>query len=1083
MIKKGWGKPFVILLFFMAVVATHFWTTSRYPDLAAKAVLNTNAPLSGLGFSPVVEIKENFSVGEKVFWNTLNWMHTNKKGMMFSFMFGSFFLALMPCLNIRRTKSGFKSSLLGLGIGTPLGVCVNCAAPIARAMQASGYPLQTALAALIASPSLNLVVLMMAFSMFPFHVVAVRILLLLLFILVLIPLASRLFFVREVALQNSGETLCETPVTKNSENVVFADGLKGWEQAVFWSIKAYVFALLKLLWIALPLMILAGFLGGIAVTLLPWDMFHQLDMPTSLGVTALIMLVLSLLGTFLPSPIAFDVILSSILLQVGVPLPYVAVFFFTLGTFSIYAFLIIWRAVSFRVAAFLFLATVLLGVTAGMLSVAGESTLISKARQQLQIAKSSMANANAYDGNDPVTDRTTDDVVDYGILQPLLYEKNVKYTDTPSDVLARTPENISVLQSDFMPSGPPDKRFSRVYGDEVGISQPYLVSYTSFIPSDLAHTTMSVASGDVHNDGWPDLLVMGDHEVLPNIALYTNIGGQSFKRQFLPVTKDFGMVVLVSLADLNADHWLDVVFATYGGNNYVIYNDHGVFKDENMHLLHEKAGNGITMNLGYSDIDKDGDLDLFEGNWGYGPLYINRESSRDYILNNTGQRFEPHALEGLTGETLSAIFADINGDGNTDLYIGNDYIAAESSDEVFIGDGSGNFRAYSEEQDGLNLRGGQSSMSVEFSDIDNDLLPELYIGQIAFSGQYMESMSKIAEKQVPYEAMCSLQGIYGMTTEECLKTMRFRLALVRAAHYITDACENLDDGNEKNRCLIHMLTYKTKCSDESVREAVIFSAHPDDGTAASERYQEVCARSQEVEDNANLSLEHNLEVSNASLNNVLLHRGKEQTAYQDQANERKIGYGGWTWNARFADLDQDGWKDLYIANGYYFPMTLASNLFYRNKGDGQFDDKTKEYDLEDYSFSSAYSTVDIDRDGDLDIVTVPLDSSVIIYRNENHDRNNSILFTLDDQSTNNTFGYGATVVISYTANGQTIEQRQDVQSSGGYKSFNAPAVHFGLGLTQSIQTVKVLWSDGQTSTIEGSLESGKYYKIIRGKAE
>jgi len=1048
--------------------------------------LNTIAPLSALGFDAVVEIKESFSTVEKIFWNTINWLNTNRKGMTFSFVFGSFFLALMPCLNLKQSLSGFKSALLGLGIGAPLGVCVNCAAPIARAMQASGYALQTSLAALIASPSLNIVVIMMAFSMFPFHMVATRLVFVFIFILVLIPLACHFLFGREVEVQKSGEKFCKTTMPDKDKDIVFAAGLRGWWQAALWALKAYVIAFLTLLKIALPLMILAGFLGSVAITLLPWDVFHNLDMHLSAGMIVGVMFLLSIFGTLLPSPIAFDVVLSSVLLQVGVPLPYVAVFFFTLGTFSIYALFIVWQAVSFRVAGFLFMTTAVLGILAGGIAMVAEEQLLAKADNELKqviLAKTEEKKLTKISEQvnefDPVVKRPSDDIVDFSALSEIIAKQRFELAQISKDKLTSVPEGIQILQHDLMQRQANTRdKFTRVYGEEIGIQQPYLVSYTSFVPDDQVFSTMSVASGDVHNDGWPDLLLMGDQEVQPNLVLYSNIGGTEFKRQDLPVTVDMGLVVSVSMADLNADGWLDIVFSTYEGGNYAIYNDQGNFLPDNVKMLREKGG--YTTSFGYADFDRDGDVDIFEGNWGYGPLSINRGKSQNYVLYANEDGYEAKPLEGLTGETLAAIIADINGDGNIDIYVGNDFVMHERSDQLYLGDGKGGFEIFGDRAEEIGVYGAHSSMSAEYADIDNDLVPELYIGQIAYGGQYMHAMTKIAERQIAFATFCAVQGIPGKSDEECLENMKFRESLVKVSHYITDACSGLKNTIHKQKCMAHMLHYKKEClsflgiglpeDEENTKEEL--------KKILSDRYLEICARDEDDEFEGEYTMDENIMASNASLYNVLLRTDREGGHYTEESNKRGIGYGGWTWNSRFADIDLDGWKDLYIVNGHNLPITLASNVFYLNKGDGYFDDKTKEYKLEDYSMTTAYAYMDYDRDGDLDIVTVPMDMPVTIYRNETQE-NNAVTFVLDDKSAKNPFAYGAQIIVSYEVDGEIQQQRVDIQGSGGYKSFNPPEAHFGLGAAQTIKSVLIKWPDGSESTVEGDLAANKFYKIVK----
>jgi len=86
-----------------------------------------------------------------------------------------------------------------VAVGTPLGVCVNCAAPVAKGMHDGGARLETTLATMFSSPTLNIVVLTMLFSMFPLYLVVIKLTLTLTFILVVVPLLARWVFTDERA--------------------------------------------------------------------------------------------------------------------------------------------------------------------------------------------------------------------------------------------------------------------------------------------------------------------------------------------------------------------------------------------------------------------------------------------------------------------------------------------------------------------------------------------------------------------------------------------------------------------------------------------------------------------------------------------------------------------------------------------------------------------------------------------------------------------------------------------------------------------------------------------------------------------
>ncbi len=86
-------------------------------------------------------------------------------------------------------------------------------------------------------------------------------------------------------------------------------------------------------------MIVAGFLGALFIELVPAG-----DIPTNVSIVGI--LLIAMVGAFLPVPIAFDVAASFLLLSRGVPLPYVVTLLCTLGAFSVYSVLILGRTLS-----------------------------------------------------------------------------------------------------------------------------------------------------------------------------------------------------------------------------------------------------------------------------------------------------------------------------------------------------------------------------------------------------------------------------------------------------------------------------------------------------------------------------------------------------------------------------------------------------------------------------------------------------------------------------------------------------------------------------------------------------------------
>ena len=195
------AKRVVFAVLMVVLLAALFWGGSRYPALDEKAMMSGAIQLEDpISFEAVFPITPDMSVPERIAKSTVNWIDTNKKGMTFGVLIAAAFLTLFSYLQKRSFRGGFSNSFLGLAMGAPLGVCVNCAAPIARGLYAGGLRAETTLSAMIASPTLNVIVLTMTFSLLPFYMAAAKIGLSLLVILVAVPLIVRLLPIEQAQL-------------------------------------------------------------------------------------------------------------------------------------------------------------------------------------------------------------------------------------------------------------------------------------------------------------------------------------------------------------------------------------------------------------------------------------------------------------------------------------------------------------------------------------------------------------------------------------------------------------------------------------------------------------------------------------------------------------------------------------------------------------------------------------------------------------------------------------------------------------------------------------------------------------------
>jgi len=329
-----------VALILSLAIGLYFWVDSRYPSLLKKLHSGQSIKVSGaLSFDALMPVKPEMSLPVRVERTAINWMWTNRIGMTFGLGFGAALLTLLSTLPGVRFQSAASNTLLGAVAGVPLGVCANCVAPIGRGLFVGGASPNTVLATMISSPTLNVVVLMMTFALFPLPVALVRLAVPLL-LLVSVPLLVR-----------------RTPPAQREACPVPAPD--GWLRPTGSTLKTYLKNLGNLAVATIPFMILAAVLGALLAEIIPAQ-----SIPANVTVLGIVLVALA--GTFLPVPMAFDVAIAFILMVRGVPLPYVVTLLCTLGAFSIYSLFILGRTMSWRTAASFFGAVMLLGVTAGI---------------------------------------------------------------------------------------------------------------------------------------------------------------------------------------------------------------------------------------------------------------------------------------------------------------------------------------------------------------------------------------------------------------------------------------------------------------------------------------------------------------------------------------------------------------------------------------------------------------------------------------------------------------------------------------------------------------------------------------------
>jgi hypothetical protein len=232
-------------------------------------------------------------------------------------------------------------------------------------------------------------------------------------------------------------------------------------------------------------------------------------------------------------------------------------------------------------------------------------------------------------------------------------------------------------------------------------------------------------------------------------------------------------------------------------------------------------------------------------------------------------------------------------------------------------------------------------------------------------------------------------------------------------------------------------------------------------------------------------------VNSLQLSNGLTKGG--DVIFSEIAHLAGVANTDWSWSALFADFDNDGYKDVFIGNGYpkavndldyqtaifnvrrgsgtssrragwellkSLPAYEEPNYVYRNAGDLTFTDETKQWGMDQPSFSYGAAYADLNNDGRLDLVVNNINAPAFIYENvgpgPNDDGHHYLQLKLQGESPQPR-GIGSELIL--TAGGQ--KQHIYYSPYRGYMSTVDERAHFGLGRARRVDSLEVLWPDGR----------------------
>jgi hypothetical protein len=219
--------------------------------------------------------------------------------------------------------------------------------------------------------------------------------------------------------------------------------------------------------------------------------------------------------------------------------------------------------------------------------------------------------------------------------------------------------------------------------------------------------------------------------------------------------------------------------------------------------------------------------------------------------------------------------------------------------------------------------------------------------------------------------------------------------------------------------------------------------------------------------------------------NTLYHNlgphGFEDVAMQSHLGQPSLPLVGW--GTTFLDMDNDGWLDLFVANGHVYPQmdTVKGSapyaepmLLHRNLRNGTFEEVSQAAGLADMPLKSRRGAAfgDIANNGNIDIVVLNVGEPPSLLLNTNKSPNHRVLFRLVGTKSNH-----AAIGTRVTIHAGGMMQFDEVRGGGSYLSQNDLRLHFGLGSATKIDSIEVRWPTGKTESFK-DVAADKIYTIV-----
>lgn len=525
-----------------------------------------------------------------------------------------------------------------------------------------------------------------------------------------------------------------------------------------------------------------------------------------------------------------------------------------------------------------------------------------------------------------------------------------------------------------------------------------------------------------------------------------------------------------------------------------------------LNYLYYYDGGGIAA----GDVNNDGLVDLyFTATKGANALYLNEGNLKFADVT------EQAGVAGDADWTKGVTMADVNGDGWLDIYVSSvQYKSLQGRNALYINNGDGTFTDQAEAY-GLDLAGLSTQAAFFDYDLDGDLDVYLVrhsvhdIGQIGGIDMRNEGHPTAGDKLMRNDG-----GRFMDVTEEAglySSALGYGLA-VAVSDLNHDGCPDLYVSNDFHE---NDYLYFNTCNGtfrEAIYEAMGHTSRSamgnDVGDINNDGWPDIIVTDMLPDRDDILktaSGDEGYDVYRIKVNRGYHHQFARNTLQLNLGNERfkDIGYHAgiyatdWSWASLFADFDNDGFNDLFITNGIVhrpndldylahvrspamqvamrrdsistsqglldrMPSVPIPNYLYRNNGDLTFTNQAAAWGVDQAGFSNGAAYADLDNDGDLDLVVNNINTPSAVYENRSTAQadNRYLMVELEGEGLN-TDGIGAKV---WAFHGATIYYREQSPSRGWQSSVD-PRLHIGLGAVASLDSLRVVWPNGQAQTL------------------